>query len=73
MSCWIGPHPPCFTQTHHSAVVGLGHEQHAPHQVCGGDALRALALAVAAGPFHLLVGVLTVHRERDVICGTEAR
>lgn len=53
--------------THHVAVVGFGHEQHPSHQVGGGDALRALALPVATLVFHLGVGVLPVHRERDVI------
>lgn len=46
------PRPPClsqtpFLQTHLTAVVGLGHQQHAAHEVCGGHTLRAFALSGA--------------------------
>jgi len=54
-------------RTHHVAVVGLGHEQHAAHQVCGGHPLGASALPVAFLALHLGVRVFAVHSERDVI------
>lgn len=31
--------------THLAAVVGLGHQQHATHEVCGGHTLGAFALS----------------------------
>lgn len=48
----------------------FGHEEHSPHQVSGGDALRALALAVAALVLHLRIRVFTVHGQGDVIWKT---
>lgn len=39
-----GARPAEDKDTHDVAVVGFGHQQHPAHQVCGGDALRSLAL-----------------------------
>lgn len=53
--------------THNVTVVGFSHEQHAAHQVCGGDPLGASTLPVPALSLHLRIRVLTVHRQSDVI------
>lgn len=56
---WLGGVPPScvlnprtmsqtpFLWTHLAAMVGLGHQQHATHEVCGGHTLGAFALSGA--------------------------
>ncbi len=45
----------------------LAQQQHPPHQVGRGDALGTLALLVAAGSLHYVIGVRTVSGQGDVI------
>lgn len=48
-------------------MVGLGHQQHATHEVCGGHTLGAFALSVPPSLLHFLVGISAIYCQRDVI------
>lgn len=48
-------------------MMGLGHQQHAANEVCGGHPLGALAFSVPSSLLHFLVGVPAIYGQRDVI------